>query len=60
MRILARGIDLILPGPNKIKSMIDEFEMWTLEELDYLTEACYTEQFYKHFKNKKSIVVPNI
>lgn len=61
MKFLAKIIDILPLGPNKLWPMIDQFESWTLEELNYETEANYTEEFYNHYKgNNDVIVVPKI
>ncbi len=61
MNLLAKIIDILPLGPNKLKPMIDQFEGWTLEELNYETEANYTEEFYNRYKeNSDIIIVPKI
>jgi ubiquinone biosynthesis protein len=61
MKVLARMADILPPGPNKIYPLVKQFENWTLEELDYLTEADYTEEFYGHYiENQDKMVVPKI
>lgn len=51
MKFLARIIDLIPLGPNKLMPLIDEFEVWTKDELNYEVEADYTEKYYSSMKN---------
>ncbi|MDP3093935.1 MAG: AarF/UbiB family protein [bacterium] len=61
MKILAKIIDLLPLGPNKLAPMVRQFEEWTLEELDYATEANYTEEFYDRYdKDKTKMAVPKI
>ncbi|MDP2860383.1 MAG: AarF/ABC1/UbiB kinase family protein, partial [bacterium] len=61
MKFLAKAVDILPLGPNKLKPMIDQFESWTLEELNYETEANYTEEFYNRSReNSDAIMVPKI
>lgn len=54
IRFFASFLDTFNLGPNKLTGIINEFEKWTYEELDYQTEADYTEKFYEKTKNMKS------
>lgn len=61
MKLLAKMIDFFPIGPNKFSPMIEQFEDWTLEELDYVTEADYTEEFYQRFQDgTEKMVIPKV
>lgn len=61
MKLMARIIDLLPLGPNKLFPVVHEFEMWTKEELDYLVEANYTEEFYQKAKdNPQGLSAPKV
>ncbi len=44
-------------SPMKI---VNEFERYSKEELDYLVEAEHIQIFYENFKNSKKIVIPKV
>ena len=52
MKLLVKMVDILPLGPNKFSDMVKEFELWTKEELDYVTEAQLTEE-YATFVNRK-------
>jgi ubiquinone biosynthesis protein len=61
MKLMAKIIDVFPFGPNKTLPLVNEFEQWTKEELDYLIEADYTQAFYEKTKNEpESITVPAV
>jgi len=61
MKLIAKIVDLFPFGPNKLSPLIKEFENWTKEELDYLVEANYTDEFYQKTKNSiDSITAPSV
>lgn len=61
MKIIAKIVDSLPLGPNKLLPMVEQFEYWTIEELDYVKEADYTEEFYLHYKGKSDkLVVPRL
>lgn len=52
LRFLTRTADRLLPFTNKLTPMLNEFEKWTYEELDYTVEANYTQSFYERTKDR--------
>jgi len=62
MRLLASILDILPLGPNKFIDLVSEFELWTKEELDYLTEALLTEEYANSVKTKrgKHIFAPKV
>lgn len=60
MRVLARLIDAFTRWPNTLLALVKEFESWTQEELDYRTEAAYTQKFHERVKEGSGIYVPRV
>src|SRR3989344_3296410 len=59
---LAALIEHHFPGLNEIKprEIVKEFERYTKNELDYITEANNIEIFYNNFKKSKTVKIPNV
>lgn len=57
LKFMAKLIDFFPLGLNKILPIVEEFEYWTHEELDYIQEASYTLKF---FKKMNELVIPNV
>ncbi|MBL7150606.1 AarF/ABC1/UbiB kinase family protein [Candidatus Microgenomates bacterium] len=57
LKFIARLIDLFPLGLNKVLPIVEEFEFWTREELDYIQEASYTTKF---FKKIDELVIPKV
>lgn len=61
MRSFTKITDTLLPITNKLKPMVNEFERWTYEELDYTVEAAYTESFHRITKDDpEAIFAPRV
>ncbi len=61
MQLLARILDFFPFGPNKFSEAVKEFETWTKEELDYVTEAAYTEEYTQSIDKKRGdIYAPKV
>ncbi len=43
-----------------IQAIVDEFEFYSKNELDYRKEAKYIDIFYNNFKGSKTIVIPKV
>ncbi|MBI2507359.1 AarF/ABC1/UbiB kinase family protein [Candidatus Woesearchaeota archaeon] len=43
-----------------LKSIIDEFKRYTLNELDYLKEGRNIDRFYKNFLGSKTVKIPKV
>jgi len=57
LKFIARLIDFLPLGLNKVLPIVEEFEFWTREELDYTQEASYTNKFLKKLNE---LVVPKV
>jgi ubiquinone biosynthesis protein len=61
MKWVGHIIDLLPLGPNKIIPLIDEFERWTHNELNYTIEALANKEYYDiSHDNPEQITAPNI
>ena len=47
MKFLAKSFDLLFRPTNKLSNIVEEFESWTQDELDYMLEASNIEKFDK-------------
>ena len=45
---------------HNLRSIVDEFKRYTLEELDYLKEGKNIDKFYDNFKEDKTVKVPKL
>ncbi len=43
-----------------LKSIVDEFKRYTLNELDYLKEGRNVDRFYRNFLNSETVKVPKV
>lgn len=59
---LASLIEHHFPGLKEIKptEIVKEFEKYTKNELDYITEANNIEIFYNNFRKSKTVKIPNV
>ncbi len=61
MKLLATFFDFFPHGPNKFTDAVEEFELWTKGELDYLTEAQLTEEYSENINKKRGdIFAPKV
>ena len=47
MKFVAKSFDLLFRPTNKLSNIVEEFESWTQDELDYVLEASNIEKFDK-------------
>ncbi|MEW5896322.1 MAG: AarF/ABC1/UbiB kinase family protein [Nanoarchaeota archaeon] len=45
-------------GRYHLKSIVHEFEKWTIKELNFRIEAYYSGEFAKNFQGSKTVVIP--
>ncbi|MBU2590007.1 MAG: AarF/ABC1/UbiB kinase family protein [Nanoarchaeota archaeon] len=43
-----------------LKLMIEEFEVYTKKEMDYMLEARNIDIFYKNFKDSETVIIPKV
>jgi ubiquinone biosynthesis protein len=60
MQFLARKIEKRLSLPVSPMTIVKEFERYTAQELNFVIEARYIDQFYQHFKKSGKVVVPQV
>src|ERR1700722_10105925 len=61
MKLLATIIDIFPLGPNKFVDVVNEFALWTKNELDYRKEAEYTEKYNEGISQRRGdIFAPKV
>ncbi len=61
MKLLSRAADVVMFWNfNKLRPIVDEFEVLTIEELDYTLEAKHTKAFHKRSPLRNGICVPKV
>ncbi len=65
IKILYHMVELLNKHYPKVKDynlklLIEEFEIYTKKEMNYMLEAKNIESFYKNFKNDENVIVPKV